>query len=139
MERLKKSRCFFLVGILTVALALCMLALSGCSGGGQDNAELQKNFQGTWKMCGMAEGDEEYGESDIDLIVSLGGECNLVLNEDKTAKFVYFGEEENGTWEVKNATAITLKVSNDSTEVTLKDEKLTITVDDTSLTFKKAS
>ena len=139
MERLKKSRCFFLVGILTVALALCAFTLSGCSSGGQDDPQLQKNFQGTWKLCGMTEGDEEYSESDMALIESFGGECSLTLNEDKTAKFVYFGESEEGTWEVKDASAIKLKVSNDSTEVTLKDEKLTVSEDNVSLTFKKES
>ena len=139
MERIANSKFVFLLGVLSVALALCAFALSGCSGGGQDTAQIQKSFQGTWKLCGMSEGNQEYGEDDIALIESLGGECSLTLNEDKTAKFMYFGENEDGAWEVKDASTVRLKFGADSTECTLKDNKLTISIDNSSLTFKKTS
>ncbi len=138
MERLKKSKIVLLVGVFSVLLALCAFALSGCSGNG-DNAQLQKNFQGSWKLCGLTEGSTEYSESDISLIESFGGEFSLTLNEDKTVKFVYFGETKEGTWEVKDASTATLKIGGESTDCTLKDEKLTISVDSASLTFKKSS
>ncbi len=139
MEKLQKSKFVLLVGVLGVALALCAFAISGCSGGGQSNADLQKNFQGTWKMCELTEGDQVYSESDMAMLESLAGTCSLTLNEDKTGKFEYFGQSQDGTWEVKDASTATLKFGADSTECTLKDGKLTISVDSASLTFKKSS
>ena len=136
-KKLCESRKFLLVGVLGVALVLCMCALCACSSGGQDDAQLQKNFQGTWKLSGMSESGQEYGEDDIALIQALGGDCVLTLNEDKSMNFEYFGENETGTWEVKDASTANLKSGLDTVECKLKDAKLTIEVDGASLTFAK--
>ena len=138
MERFKNLKEVLAFSVLAVMLALFVGALAGCSGNpSQDAAQFEKNFQGTWKLSGMSEGDEVYGDDYIALMESLGGSCTMTFNEDKSFKFAYFGENEEGTWNAKDASTCSITIGAETMDATLADEKLTCTTDDASLTFKK--
>ena len=127
-------------GILCLLLALSVGALAGCSGGGGGGAvSPDKNFQGTWKLSGMAEGDQVYSEEDVKLIEKMGGTCSMTFNEDKTFAFEYFGENESGTWEAKDANTCSITVSGQNFEAKLNNGKLVTETDGASMTFTKQS
>lgn len=106
---------------LFAILAMFCIALVGCGGGGQDYTA---NFSGEWELSHVENNDELSPEAIQDLR-DLGLTVNLSLGEDGAASLVMFGEDYGtGEWKATGA---------DTCEVTINDEALSCTLDDSGL------
>ncbi|MEG2006222.1 MAG: hypothetical protein RR186_02095 [Raoultibacter sp.] len=107
------------VVLLIAAVLIASLTLVAC---GTDSA---KNFIGSWKLDSMQSGNttlpaetiEKMGYKDL---------YDLELKEDNTASITISGFTVLGTWEVKDATTATVSYSNNTSEMTYKDGKLSM-------------
>ena len=135
---LMKAKTGILATLVCAFAFVFAIALVGCSGGGGDSENYDKNFVGTWELSGLEEDGTSYAESDIKMLKSMGLAVSLTMNEDKTAALDYFGEKLEGTWEAKNATTVTLKAMGDSMDIKLNNGELTVEVDGAKMMFKKA-
>lgn len=122
-----------LTALFTVVTALVLsLVLVGCGGGGKDAKEV---FAGNWKATSMTGFDED----DWEFCESLGMSIVLTLEDDGTATISIFGESMDGTWEAKSTTECSITLDGDEGTATLKDDVLTLGVDEDTVTFTKIS
>ena len=121
---------------LCCAVALC-LALVGCGGAESGNDTAKAAFTGTWDLTGITQDGEVTSSEDIAMLSSLGLEVYLTLNEDGTSQLVLFGEPMEGTWTAESETAGTVVLQGENTAMTIEGDTLTMTENDSSLTFKK--
>ena len=119
---------------ITCAFALC-LTLVGCG-----SNEAKKAFVGTWELTEMSNASAD----DIALIKSLGLTVEATFAEDGTFTMDMFGENViEGTWKASDTTKVTISADSEGTsstiEATLADNKLTIAVNEESMTLEKTS
>lgn len=106
--------------VLVMVFALC--ACGGSKGGATP---------GTYKLTGMVEDGEDMSDY-IPLLESMGMEINLVLNKDGTGYLEMYGEQMELTWDANSIT-----IEGESEPYTVDGDTLTISEDDTSMTFTR--
>ncbi len=128
-----KTRTGGVVASIMLALALAV-GLSACGGGsGGDPAA---NFVGVWQLE-SAEGDDEISVSDIEMMAEMDMYITLTLAEGGKATMDFMGEAQSGTWEAKDASKASVTFEGETAEAVVKDGKLQITQDGTTLIFVK--
>lgn len=126
----KKSVLAFLTCVLALAFAL-----TGCSSGGKDP---KANFVGSWELSGGTLEGEELTDEYMDMFEEWGISCILVLDEDGTGSLDLFSEVSDLKWEAKDATAASITVDKETTDVKLEDGKLVLEDGEDKLIFSKS-
>lgn len=124
------------LAVIACVAALC-LALVGC-GNNDEAAVAKKAFAGTWDLVGMTQNGEEVGANDLAALKSLGLQVYVNLNEDGTAVLMLFDEQRNGTWEATSRTSAKVTLDNQEIGMMIKDSKLHLTQDASTLLFEKS-
>ena len=116
--------------ILVLLLGMTMLAGCGSSsssqGSGSGNAG---GLSGTWKLTSAEDEDGKYNAEDLK---SIGASGEIVLNEDKTFSFTFFGETAKGTWSSEDNKTVVLTLTpededeEDELIVVLEGDKLVL-------------
>ncbi len=128
-------------------LALC-LAIVGCggssgsgSGSGSDSgfaSSARDSFVGTWQLYEADYEDDEY-DADPDTIAAMA-EAGLVATIDMDADgnlvFDMFGSVYEGTWEVKDASTVTINLEGDTEDCTIDGDLLTLEREGDKLVFE---
>ena len=124
-----------IIAVLCCVFALSM-ALVGCGGSASDPKQA---FIGTWELIEMNDNGTITSQEDLELLKSLGIEVTAELNEDGTASINMMGEAMTGTWEASSATAGKITIEGQSVDMTLDGDKLSMSQNNQTLTFQKAT
>lgn len=130
-----KTRTGGAIASIIFALALAV-GLTACGGGKSDGGDSAANFVGVWQLEAM-EGEEEISTSDIEMMAEMDMFITLTLAEGGDAVMDFMGDANEGTWKVKDASTVTLTFEGESADGVLKDGKLKMTQDGTTLVFAK--
>lgn len=119
-----------------IACILCTLIMCGmltaCGTGG--SASKGAKMVGYWEATEVTADGETLTEDDIKTLKEMDLLCILYLSEDGKATLDLFGEIEETTWDIENAT-ITVDTINANLE--LKDDTLTFSDENNKVVFKK--
>lgn len=123
-----------LIGFLAVLAVLCA-ALIGCGGSAEDRA----NFIGDWELVSIA-GPNEVSAEDIETMKEIGLTVDLSLDEDGSAVFTLFGEDQGDcSWEAENASTGSFETEDQHADLELDGEgRLLLIQDDDVMTFVRA-
>ena len=126
-----------ILAVAVCAMALCV-ALVGCAGGG-NNGDAAANFQGDWMLSGGQQDGQELDAEAIKAMEDMGLYVYIQLNEGGQAVISLFGTNTDGTWEAKDATTVALTFEGDTADAKLEGDELVLSVDGSSLKFKKGA
>ena len=128
------------VGALAGALVLGVsLVACGAAPSGPDIAGLVEGCVGSWELESA-----EFDEGDVDAetleeMESYGMRVTLDLDSDGDLLIDAFGQQQTGTWELRDADTLTLTLEGESVETPLADGRLTLAYDGETLVFTKTS
>ncbi len=125
------------------ALVVLCLAMVGC--GSVTQEDYRPNFTGVWELDSMVSDGEQTSGDEIELVKAFGMNVFLILDEDGSCKLNLFGRElYTGTWEATSASEGSLKLTDEddtsmSGDLTMADDKLTMSSESNSITFVKTT
>ena len=131
MEK-KKKRIPVIVAVVFVIIA-AMLMICSCrkADSSREGAEIKtEKTEERYEIIAMISEGKETTAEDLALLKSKGLSCTMVLRSDGTGVLDLFGEETNLTWDEKN-----ISTGTKTMPYTRKDDQLTITDGNSSLTF----
>ena len=124
-------------GLAGLFAAMLCFAVAGCgAGGGADDPKAA--FIGSWTLAELS-GENSASAEDIELMKSLGITVDMTLNEDGTGSLDLFGEVMDGEWSATSATQATLTLKGEAVDLTLADDKLSMTQDGAEMIFVKSA
>ena len=130
------------LGALGCALALSV-SLAACGGtpapAGPDLAALRDDFVGSWGLESAEFSDGAVSAEDIDAMEDLGMRVTLDLDDQGNLLVDAFGEQQEGSWEIKDETTLSLTLEDETVDVPFEDEQLTLTYDGETMVFEKVS
>ena len=120
--------------VLGVSLVAC-----GAAPSGPDISGLVEGCVGSWELESA-----EFDEGDVDAetleeMESYGMRVTLDLDADGELLIDAFGQQQRGTWELRDAGALTLTLEGESVDAPLADGRLTLAYDGETLVFTKTS
>lgn len=121
------------IAVLACVFALS-LALVGCGSGGNS---MKAAWIGTWDLNEMDDNGEVTNADDIAALREYGLDVYLELNRDGTSTFMLFGEEMTGTWDASSETKATLTMEGQTVDMSIADDRLSLTQDGSTLIFVK--
>ena len=98
----------------------------------KETIEAVSAIVGQYEITGMVTKGEETSPEDLALLKSKGLSCTIDLKADGTGTLTLFGEESAVTWDEKN-----IKAAGKTIPYTFKDDQITFTNGDASLTFTR--
>lgn len=121
--------------MLTVSLAAC-----GGAPAGPDLSQLRDDFVGSWELRSAEFVDQSVTEDYYDMI-SETYDMHVTMDLDDAGSLLVdaFGEQQTGTWEIKDETTLTLTLGDESVDVPYADDTLTLTYEGETMVFEKAS
>ncbi len=132
LTRITKNKGLFKI----IALILCALVICGtlaaCGSGGSTSKGAK--MVGYWEATEVTADGETLTEDDIKTLKEMDLLCILYLSEDGKATLDLFGEIEETTWDIENAT---LTVDTINATLELKDDTLTFSDENNKVVFKK--
>lgn len=121
--------------MLTVSLAAC-----GGAPAGPDLSQLRDDFVGSWELRSAEFVDQSVTEDYYDMI-SETYDMHVTMDLDDAGSLLVdaFGEQQTGTWEIKDETTLTLTLGDESVDVPYADDTLTLTYEGETMVFEKVS
>lgn len=132
---LKKS-----IGALAGALVLGV-SLVACGGGAStpDLAGLRDELVGTWELASADSADETWDEGVVDDMADAGMLVTLDLDEDGNLIYNEVGNQQDGSWSVKDDGGLTFEIGGATVDVPYEDDQLTLKSGDMTMVFEKES
>ena len=132
---LKKS-----LGALAGALVLGV-SLVACGGGAStpDLAGLRDELVGTWELASADSADETWDEGVVDDMADAGMLVTLDLDEDGNLIYNEVGNQQDGSWSVKDDGGLTFEIGGATVDVPYEDDQLTLKSGDMTMVFEKES
>lgn len=132
---LKKS-----FGALAGALVLGV-SLVACGGGAStpDLAGLRDELVGTWELASADSADETWDEGVVDDMADAGMLVTLDLDEDGNLIYNEVGNQQDGSWSVKDDGGLTFEIGGATVDVPYEDDQLTLKSGDMTMVFEKES
>ena len=131
----KKKRIPVILAAVLVIMAV-MLLICSCkkADSSRESAEIKtEKTDERYEIIAMVSDGVETSAEDLALLKSKGLSCTIVLKADGTGVLDLFGEETKLTWDEKN-----ISTDKKTMPYTRKDDQLTITDGNSSLTFLKS-
>lgn len=114
--------------VVSLVVMACMsFLLLGCS-------KKESKFVGNWTIESMGVEGQMLNVADLGGDESLA--ASITVNKDGTLSMSMADESNDGTWEDKGG-KVTMTIDGDTVDVTLEDDKATISIDGATLVFKK--
>lgn len=121
--------------MLTVSLAAC-----GGAPAGPDLSQLRDDFVGSWELRSAEFVDQNVTEEYYDMISeTYGMHVTMDLDDGGGLLVDAFGEQQTGTWEIRDEDTLTLTLGDESVDVPYADDTLTLTYEGETMVFEKAS
>ena len=134
MNEKKKRIPVILVAVLVIMAAMLLICSCKKADSSRESAEIKtEKTEERYEIIAMVSEGEETPAEDLDLLKSQGLSCTIVLRSDGTGVLDLFGEETKLTWDEKN-----ISTDKKTMPYTRKDDQLTITDGNSSLTFMKS-
>ena len=132
---LKKS-----LGALAGALVLGV-SLVACGGGAStpDLAGLRDELVGTWELASADSADETWDEGVVDDMADAGMLVTLDLDEDGNLIYNEVGNQQDGSWSVKDDGGLTFEIGGATVDVPYEGDQLTLKSGDMTMVFEKES
>ena len=132
---LKKS-----IGALAGALVLGV-SLVACGGGAStpDLAGLRDELVGTWELVSADSAGETWDEGVVDDMADAGMLVTLDLDEDGNLIYNEVGNQQDGSWSVKDDGGLTFEIGGATVDVPYEDDQLTLKSGDMTMVFEKES
>lgn len=132
---LKKS-----FGALAGALVLGV-SLVACGGGAStpDLAGLRDELVGTWELVSADSAGETWDEGVVDDMADAGMLVTLDLDEDGNLIYNEVGNQQDGSWSVKDDGGLTFEIGGATVDVPYEDDQLTLKSGDMTMVFEKES
>lgn len=132
---LKKS-----IGALAGALVLGV-SLVACGGGAStpDLAGLRDELVGTWELVSADSAGETWDEGVVDDMADAGMLVTLDLDEDGNLIYNEVGNQQDGSWSVKDDGGLTFEIGGATVDVPHEDDQLTLKSGDMTMVFEKES
>lgn len=134
--RLRRTLAALLAALVTtVSLVAC-----GSAPVGPDLSQLRDDFVGSWELRSAEFSDQSVTEDYYDLI-SETYDMHVTMDLDDQGALLVdaFGEQQTGTWEIKDESTLTLTLGDESVDVPYADGTLTLTYEGDTMVFEKAS
>ena len=119
-----------------VALTISLVACGGAPAG-PDIEALTTQFVGTWEMRSAEFVDQSVSEEDYEAISALGMHVTMDLDDSGDALLDAFGEQLEGTWEIKDESTVSVTLDGESVDMPFADDELTLEYDGETITFEK--
>ena len=134
MNDKKKRIPVILAAVLVIMAAMLLICSCKKADSSQDGAEIKtEKTDERYEIIAMVSDGVETSAEDLALLKSKGLNCTIVLKADRTGVLDLFGEETKLTWDEKN-----ISTDKKTMPYTRKDDQLTITDGNSSLTFLKS-
>ena len=134
MNEKKKQIPVILAAVLVIMAAMLLICSCKKADSSRENAEIKtEKTEERYEIIAMISEGEETPAEDLALLKSQGLNCTIVLRSDGTGVLDLFGEETKLTWDEKN-----ISTDKNTMPYTRKDDQLTITDGNSSLTFMKS-
>ena len=134
MNEKKKRIPVILAAVLVIMAAMLLICSCKKADSSRESAEIKtEKTEERYEIIAMVSEGEETPAEDLDLLKSQGLSCTIVLRSDGTGVLDLFGEETKLTWDEKN-----ISTDKKTMPYTRKDDQLTITDGNSSLTFMKS-
>lgn len=132
---LKKS-----IGALAGALVLGV-SLVACGGGAStpDLAGLRDELVGTWELVSADSAGETWDEGVVDDMADAGMLVTLDLDEDGNLIYNEVGNQQDGSWSVKDDGGLSFEIGGATVDVPYEDDQLTLKSGDMTMVFEKES
>ncbi len=132
---LKKS-----IGALAGALVLGV-SLVACGGGAStpDLAGLRDELVGTWELASADSADETWDEGVVEDMADAGMLVTLDLDEDGNLIYNEVGNQQDGSWSVKDDGSLSFEIGGATVDVPYEDDQLTLKSGDMTMVFEKES
>lgn len=133
---LKKS-----LGALAGALVLGV-SLVACGGGASstpDLAGLRDELVGTWELASADSADETWDEGVVEDMADAGMLVTLDLDEDGNLIYNEVGNQQDGSWSVKDDGSLSFEIGGATVDVPYEDDQLTLKSGDMTMVFEKES
>ena len=134
MNEKKKRIPVILAAVLVIMAAMLLICSCKKADSSRESAEIKtEKTEERYEIIAMVSEGEETPAEDLALLKSQGLNCTIVLRSDGTGVLDLFGEETKLTWDEK-----TISAGKKTMPYTRKDNQLTITDGNSSLTFMKS-
>ena len=134
MNEKKKRIPVILAAMLVIMAAMLLICSCKKADYSRESAEIKtEKTEERYEIIAMISEGEETPAEDLALLKSQGLSCMIVLKSDGTGALDLFGEETKLTWDEKN-----ISTDKKTMPYTRKDDQLTITDGNSSLTFMKS-
>lgn len=124
------------LAVIACIAALCMV-LTSCGGA---SAEDRAKFVGTWNLVSTDAGDgsDSLTADNIATLNAHGKYTTLAVKDDGTLTYQDFDDTTyDGTWKASNASSGTAKLNNESMDLRITNDGLTLSQGKAVLTFQK--
>lgn len=127
------------LGSLLVAVSVGV-ALAACGSTGiADVARLAEDSVGSWELQSAEFDEGRLSPEALEEMGSRGLRVTLDMNGDGDALIDAFGDQQTGTWKIKDAETLSLTIDGESVEALLADGRLTLSLGGETMVFAKAS
>ena len=132
MNEKKKRIPVILAAVLVIMAAMLLICSCKKADSSRESAEIKtEKTEERYEIIAMVSDGEEATAEDLELLKSQGLNCTIVLRSDGTGVLDLFGEETKLTWDEKN-----ISTDKKTMPYTRKDDQLTLTDGNSSLTFQ---
>ena len=134
MNEKKKRIPVILAAVLVIMAAMLLICSCKKADSSRESAEIKtEKTEERYEIIAMVSDGEETPAEDLALLKNQGLNCTIILKSDGTGVLDLFGEETKLTWDEKN-----ISTDKKTMPYTRKDDQLTITDGNSSLTFLKS-
>ena len=134
MNDKKKRIPVILAAVLVIMAAMLLICSCKKADSSRESAEIKtEKTDERYEIIAMVSDGVETSAEDLALLKSKGLSCTIVLKADGTGVLDLFGEETKLTWDEKN-----ISTDKKTMPYTRRDDQLTITDGNSSLTFLKS-
>ena len=134
MNDKKKRIPVILAAVLVIMAAMLLICSCKKADSSRESAEIKtEKTDESYEIIAMVSDGVETSAEDLALLKSKGLSCTIVLKADGTGVLDLFGEETKLTWDEKN-----ISTDKKTMPYTRRDDQLTITDGNSSLTFLKS-
>lgn len=120
--------------ISSLILTVILLAVFSACAGKDNQTDVMQDRAGTYELTSIVRNGHETPPEDLALLEEKGLKCGITLEKDGSGVLDLFGEHRKVTWDEETITA-----EEKVRQYTYEDGQLTLTNDDSELTFTRSA
>ncbi len=120
--------------ISSLILTVVLLAVFSACAGKDNKTDVMQDRAGTYELTSIVRNGNETPPEDLALLEEKGLKCGIILEADGSGVLDLFGDQQKVTWDAETITA-----DGKVRQYTCQDDQLTLTSDDSQLTFTRSS